>query len=581
MDLTEPKEEVRKAADIVDIIGQYVQLKKRGQNYIGLCPFHSEKSPSFTVNQNKQIYHCFGCGKGGDVFSFWMEYHNVGFPQSLEDLAGRYNITLPRDRNIFAEKKKSELKEQLFKINNLAGGYFYNMLIKSASGKPGRDYFLKRKISKEIITEYKLGYAPNKWDGLLNYLRSKDIPLDKAAKTGIIIPKENGNYYDRFRGRIMFPIFDLNHNIIGFGGRILDDSLPKYINTPETPIYHKGYSLYGLDSAFKDIREKGLAIIVEGYMDVLALRQHGISNVVASLGTALTSDQIRRLKGYTKNVVVLFDPDDAGKKAALKTFPLFVGEGITAKVLVLPQGEDPDSFINKNGLDAFREMFKKVTPIFDFYLDQEMDKVDPGVDGQIKLLGEVLPIFMDLEQGATRSLYIQKFAERTGINESSVREELINTGSGKHRREDSFGLKSKFISTQGPRKYGTDLQFLNLLVHYPEKIDDFRHEQWESVISDPVVIEIIRVLIEKSPFEKSISEIENFFDSSEVKDQLRSVLMSAPFYSSESAGQAVREFKKKIAMAEISKSIKKAKDEGDMERLNYLIRERENLDCNI
>ncbi len=579
MDSSESKEEVRKAADIVEVIGQYVQLKKRGQNYIGLCPFHSEKSPSFTVNQNKQIYHCFGCGRGGDIFAFWMEYHNVAFPQSLEDLAERYNIPLRRDRNVFAEKKKTELKEQLFKINNLAGSYFHTMLVKSADGKPGRDYFSQRKISQEIIARFQLGYVPDKWDGLVNYFKSKNLSLEKAAKAGLLIPRKNGNYYDRFRGRIIFPIFDLNNHVIGFGGRILDDSLPKYINTPETPIYHKGYSLYGLDSAFKDIREKGLAIIVEGYMDVLALRQHGISNVVASLGTALTSDQIRRLKGYTKDVIALFDPDDAGREAALKSFPLFVSEGISSKVLVLPQGEDPDSFVNRHGSDTFREMLKKATPIFDFYLDQVMEKIDPGVDGQIKLLGEVLPIFMDLEQGATRSLYVQRFAERTGINENTVREELRRRGSGRQRYGGTFNLKSKFTPPQDPKRYGTDLQFLNLIVYYPEKIDTFRHEQWELVVSDPVIFEIIRVLIEKFPFERSISEIEEFFDSPKAKDQLRSVLMSVPFYSEESVSQAVREFKKKIAMAKISQSIKKAKDEGDIGRLNCLIREREVLDC--
>jgi DNA primase len=508
-----------------------------------------------------------------------MEYHNVDFPQSLEDLAERYNIPIRRDRNVFVEKKKAELKEQLFKVNNLAGNYFHTMLIKAAGGKPGRDYFSKRNISQKIIAEFQLGYAPDKWDGLLDYCKSKNLSLEKAAKAGLLVPKKSGNYYDRFRGRVIFPIFDLNKHIIGFGGRILDDSLPKYINTPDTPIYHKGQSLYGLDSAFKDIREKGLAIIVEGYMDVLALRQHGISNVVASLGTALTSDQIRRLKGYTKDVIALFDPDDAGREAALKSFPLFVGEGITAKVLVLPNGEDPDSFVNRYGSDAFRKTLKKATPIFDFYLDQALKKAAPGVDGQIKLLTEALPIFTGLEQGATRSLYIQRFSERTGIKENTVREELRHRGSVGQRHGGTFNIKDKFTSDQDPKRYGTDLQFLNLMAHYPENIDTFRHEQWELVVSDPAIVEIIGVLIEKFPFGRNISEIEEFFDSAKAKDQLRSVLMSPPFYSEESASQAVREFKKKIAMAEISQSIKKAKDEGDIARLNCLIREREVLGC--
>lgn len=578
MDSSEAKEEVKKAADIVEVIGQYVELKKRGQNYIGLCPFHSERSPSFTVNQSKQIYHCFGCGRGGDVFTFWMEYHNSDFPQSLKSLAERYNIPLPQKRDVYADRKKTELKEQLFKINDLAGRYFHTILVKSANGKPGRDYFSRRYISQETIAQFRLGYAVNKWDGLLSYLKSKNCSLDRAAKAGLLIPKNNKEYYDRFRGRIMFPIFDLNHHSIGFGGRILDDSLPKYINTPETPIYHKGYSLYGLDSAFEDIRKKDLTIIVEGYMDMLVLRQHGISNVVASLGTALTSDQIRRLKGYTKNVVVLFDPDDAGREAALKSFPLFLNEGISAKVVVLPQGEDPDSFVNKHGSDAFKKVLERAAPIFDFYLDQTLAHMGHGVDGQIKALSEVLPVFMNLGQGATRFLYVHRFAEKTGINEATVWEELKHREGTRTNGRDIPQLKSKFFETQDPRKYGSDLQFFNLLLHYPEKIDTFRDQEWELIVSDPEIIAIIKVVMEKFPSEGNLDRIEEFLDSPVAKEQLRVSLMSQPFYSAESVSQAVSEFEKKIAQVKVSQSIRKASAEGDMEMVNRLIREKQDLD---
>ncbi len=580
MDSSEAKEEVKKAADIVEVIGQYVELKKRGQNYVGLCPFHSERSPSFTVNQNKQIYHCFGCGKGGDVFTFWMEYHNLDFPQSLKDLAERYNIQLPQKRDLYADKKKKELKEQLFKINDLAGRYFHNILLKSADGKPGRDYFSRRHISQETISNFRLGYAVKRWDGLLNYLKSKNCFLDKAATAGLLILKNNKEYYDRFRGRIMFPIFDLNHHNIGFGGRILDDSLPKYINTPETPIYHKGYYLYGLDSAFENIRKIGLAIIVEGYMDMLVLRQHGISNVVATLGTALTSDQIRRLKGYTKDVVVLFDPDDAGRKAALKSFPLFLNEGISAKVVVLPQGEDPDSFVNKHGSDAFKKLLERAAPIFDFYLDQALANMDTGVDGQIKILSEVLPVFMQLEQGATRFLYVHRFAEKTGINEATVWEELKHQEGKRTNERNISQLKSRFSETQDPRKYGSDLQFINLLLHYPEKIDTFRNQEWELIVSDPEIITIIKVMMEKFPSEGNLDRVEEFLDSPAAKEQLRVILMSQPFYSEESVDQAVSEFEKKIAKVKISRSIRKASAQGDMEMLNRLIREKQDLDSN-
>ncbi|MFB0520044.1 MAG: DNA primase [Desulfatiglandales bacterium] len=578
MDLSDAKEEVRKAADIIEIIGQYVQLKKRGQNHIGLCPFHSERSPSFTVNQDKQIYHCFGCGRGGDVFTFWMEYHNLSFSQSLKDLAERYDIDLPRYKGLPEEKKKAELKELLFKINGLAADYFHNLLVRSAEGKPGRDYFSRRKISQETISRFQLGYAANKWDGLINYLRSKNISLDMGAKAGLLIPKKDGDYYDHFRDRIIFPIFDLNHQIIGFGGRVLGDSLPKYINTPETPLYHKGESLYGLDSAFRNIREGGLAIVVEGYMDMLALRQHDISNVVATLGTAFTSNQVRRLKGYTKEVVVLFDPDDAGREAALKSFPLFLNEGISAKVLVLPQGEDPDSFVNRCSLDEFRGLLKGAIPIFDFYLDQTLARMDGGIDGQIKVLGEVLPIFMEVESGATRFLYVQSFSEKTGINEAIVWEELRHWEDNRSERGDTAQLKSRFFSDQDPRKYGSDLQFLNLLVHYPETKDAFKDKEWELLVSDPEIVKIIRVLMERFPSGGDLGRIEEFLVSPVAREQLRVILMSQPFYGKELVSQAVTEFAQKIAKIKISQSISHAKAEGDMEMLNRLLKAKQDLD---
>ncbi len=578
MDLSEAKEEVRKAADIIEIIGQYVQLKKRGQNYIGLCPFHSERSPSFTVNQDKQIYHCFGCGRGGDVFSFWMEYHNLSFPQSLKDLAERYNIELPRYGGLRDEREKAELRELLFKTNGLAADYFHTVLVRSPEGKLGRDYFSRRGISRETISKFKLGYAVNKWDGLSSYLRTKNISLDAGAKAGLLVSKKDGGYYDHFRGRIIFPILDLNHQVIGFGGRILDDSLPKYINTPETPLYHKGYSLYGLDSAFRNIRQEGLAIIVEGYMDMLALRQHGISNVVATLGTAFTSNQIRRLKGYTKEVIVLFDPDDAGREAALKSFPLFLNEGVSAKVLVLPQGEDPDSFVNRCGADEFRELLKGAVPIFDFYLDQAVAHMDASVDGRIKLLSEVLPIFMDVESGATRLLYAHRLSEKAGINEAIIWEELRHREGERSETRGSPQLKSRLLADQDPRRYGSDLQFLNLLVHYPETIGAFKGKEWELIVSDPEIVQIIRVLMERFPCGGDLDRIEEFLDSPTAREQLRAILMSKPFYGKELVNQAVSEFGRKIAKSKISQSISHAKAEGDMETLNRLLKAKQGLD---
>jgi len=577
MDFSEAKEEVRKAADIVEVIGQYVQLKKAGQNYVGLCPFHSERSPSFTVNQNKQIYHCFGCGRGGDVFTFWMDYHNLSFPQSLEDLAERYHIPLPQRRDLAAERKKEEIKEQLFRINKLACSYFHEVLLKSEKGKPGRDYLSRRRLSQETISSFQLGYAVNRWDGLTNYMSSKGYSLERVAQAGLIVRKDDGAYYDRFRNRIMFPIFDLNGHVIGFGGRILDDTLPKYINTPETPIYHKGAWLYGLDSAYKDIREKGLAILVEGYMDVLALRQYGISYVVAALGTALTGDQVRRLKGYTRDLIVLFDPDDAGRMAALKSFPLFLNEGVTARVLVLPQGEDPDSYIHARGPDAFMGLLEDATPIFDFYLAQALAHMDKGVDGKIKVLNEVLPIFSELDEGATRFLYVKQFSERTGIDEGIVWEELRRQRKGQGTRSRP-SLKTSVSAAQDLKKYGSDIPFLNLLLHYPETIDRFRDQEWELIVSDPDITNITKILMERVQGREDIDKVEAFLESAEAKKQLREIMLSQPMYAEEMVESAVTEFGKKITKRTISRSMSRAKAAGDIQMLNRLIRAKQDLD---
>jgi DNA primase len=576
MDFSEAKEEVRRAADIVEVIGQYVQLKKAGQNYVGLCPFHSERSPSFTVNQNKQIYHCFGCGRGGDVFAFWMEYHNLSFPQSLEDLAERYHIPLPQRRDVAAERKKEEIKEQLFRINTMACSYSHEMLLKSEKGRPGRDYLSRRRISKETISNFRLGYTANRWDGLTNYMSSKGYSLERVAQAGLIVRKDDGTYYDRFRNRIMFPIFDLNGHVIGFGGRILDDTLPKYINTPETPIYHKGAWLYGLDSAYKNIREKGVAILVEGYMDVLALRQYGISYVVASLGTALTGDQVRRLKGYARELIVLFDPDDAGRMAALKSFPLFLHEGVNARVLVLPQGEDPDTYVHAHGADAFMGLLEGAAPIFDFYLAQALAHMNKGVDGKIKVLNEVLPIFSELDEGATRFLYVKQFSERTGIDEGIVWDEMRRR-KGQGTRSRPF-LKSSVSHAQDLRKFGSDIPFLNLLLHYPETIDRFRDQEWELIVSDPQIVNIIKILMEHVQCSEDMDSVEAFLESEQARQQLRVTMLAQPFYTEEMVESAVTEFRKKITKRTISRSMSRARAAGDIQMLSRLIRSKQDLD---
>jgi DNA primase len=423
-DYQSAKEEVRRAADIVELIGQFVQLRKAGQNFVGLCPFHSEKDPSFTVSPSRQMFHCFGCKKGGDVFSFWMDYHKVAFPQALKDLADRYRVPLPEKPLTPFEREKMELRELLFKLNEIAAEYFHGLLTKSEKGRPGRTYFQKRSIPKETILEFKLGYAADEWDGLVSVLERKNVDLEKAAQVGLLIPRKNGGYYDRFRGRVIFPILNLRQQIVGFGGRVLDDSLPKYVNTPETPIFHKGEFLYGLHAAYKTIRDSGRAVVVEGYTDVLALRRHGLQEAVATLGTALTREHIRRLKGYAKEAVVVFDADSAGKAAAIKSLSSFMNEGLSSRVMVLPEGNDPDSYVNKNGLDTFLALLSGSVPMFEYYLDLKLSYRGDEVEGKVSVLKEILPVLGALNNASQQSLYVRRLSEKLGVAESAVLEEL-------------------------------------------------------------------------------------------------------------------------------------------------------------
>ncbi len=572
------KEEVKRAADIVELIGQFVQIKKAGQNYMGLCPFHSEKDPSFTVSPSKQMFHCFGCKKGGDVFAFWMEYHKVSFPQALKDLADRYQIRLPEKPMTPFEKEKMELKASLFEINKLAAEYFHVMLTESDKGGPGRAYFEKRSISKEIIEEFKLGYAPEEWDDLIGYLRAKGMDLEKAAKAGLVIAKKNGGYYDRFRGRVIFPIFNMRQQIVGFGGRVLDDSLPKYINTPETPIFHKGGFLYGLHASYKSMRESGRAVIVEGYTDVLALRRHGFQGVAGTLGTALTREHIRSLKGYAREAVVVFDADSAGKAAAIKSLSSFMNEGLSSKVTVLPKGHDPDSYVNKNGLNSLLSLLEGAVPMFDYYLDSRLARKGDGVEHQVELLKEILPVLAELSQVSQQSLYLRRLSERLGIAESAIRIELRNLQNNYSGKAPEDGLRERLSGTKAKR--ADDLYLLNVLIHHPQAMSRLMNLDYRVILSDPVVAGIFDAVndIYRRQGVMAPSDILELLKGEQAREQFREAMLTPPIFTPENVEQALGGFEDKIHGIKMTESKIKAAEQGDLEGLNRILelkRERE------
>ena len=569
------KEEIKRSVDIVELIGQFVQLKRAGQSFVGLCPFHSEKDPSFTVSPARQMFHCFGCKKGGDVFAFWMSYHQVPFPQAMKDLADKYHISLPEKELTHAEKGESALRKSLISLNRMAADFYHDILIKSERGRPGREYLKKRALTEEIITEFKLGYAPDRWDTLTAFLNAKREDLDKAAQCGLVIQKKSGGYYDRFRGRIIFPIFNLKQEVVGFGGRVLDDALPKYLNTPETPLFQKGGLLYGLHASYTPVRQSGRAVIVEGYTDVLALRRHGFHEAVATLGTALTRTHIRRLKGYAQEAVVVFDSDVAGKTAALKSLSFFLDEGLPSRVLVLPEGEDPDSFVNKNGLPAFLNLLDRSIPMFDFHLDLKLSEAGEVVERKVNALREMLPILSELRDSAQRSLYVRRLSEKSGIPESTVLAELRKWQTKGSSKSEDGELRESLSSSKAQELEGIDNHYmLNLLIHLPLTIDRLVTHDCRILLSDPSTVEIFDAAVSSYNQQGQIttSSIMERIKSEPAKEIFREAMLKPPIFPDDKVEQVLSGFEYKVRQKKMAEPSAKAREKLNLDELNKILK---------
>jgi DNA primase len=431
--------ETRDRSSILEVISDYVTLKKTGKNYKGLCPFHSEKTPSFMVNEEKQIFHCFGCGEGGDVFTFLMKMGHFSFPQAVEELAKRYGVKLPSRELSPSQKKEEAKREILFQINQIASEYFHEILTQGQEGEEGRKYLSHRGVSPDVIHEHRLGYSTDRWDGLVRHLQKKNVSLNLAWELGLISPKKRvgdstlregrgldaTSWYDVFRGRILFPIFDIHQRVVGFGGRVIREGQPKYLNSPESSLYHKGEILYGLHVAKRWATEKDCVIIVEGYFDLLTLHQYGMKHSVATLGTALTTQHIRILKRYTKNLITLFDADQAGIQATLRSLPLFLEEEAIGRVVVLPKGEDPDGFLRKGNGEDFGKRVEGSISLIDFFLEGLMKTHDvKSIDGKVRVAKEGLALLGKIPDRIRRDFYVKALAERLDVQESFLYEML-------------------------------------------------------------------------------------------------------------------------------------------------------------
>src|SRR5580692_11658712 len=376
------RERIRGASDIVDVIGGYLPLKRAGANFTALCPFHKEKSPSFNVNPHKQIFHCFGCNKGGDVFTFVKEYENIGFMDAVRRLAERAKIPLEFENTPGAQESR-HLKDQLLEIHEQLTQRWQNCLANEAAGQLARDYLAKRGVSAEGMKLFRIGAAPELWDDTVNWARSKNFDLATVEKAGLIIKKEEtGNYYDRFRGRLMFPICDEQGRVIGFSGRVLsgDEKTAKYVNSPETPIFTKSKIFFGLDKSKRAILDAGFAIICEGQLDLIACFTNGVQNMVAPQGTAFTDQHARILKRYANEVVLCFDSDNAGQNAIVRSLDHLLAAGLAVRVAVVPAPHDPDSFIKANGGEAYRQLVQHAEGFFDYYLKRLCETNDFKTD---------------------------------------------------------------------------------------------------------------------------------------------------------------------------------------------------------
>ncbi len=480
-------DEVSRATDIVQVIAGYIPIKKAGANYKALCPFHREKTPSFMISPQKQIYHCFGCGAGGNVFSFVMKYENMTFPETLRHLAQKAGIRIPEERKF--SKEKVSKKRVVSEIYSAACEYYRTNYVNDIKGKPARDYFeAKRGFSRQVCSFFKIGYASFDSRGLLNYLRKKGFQEDIIRRSGLVISPASGQPYDFFRGKVIFPIFNIKDKIIAFGGRTLGKEEPKYINSPETEYFRKRYELYGLNFARREIHQSArTVIIVEGYVDVMSLFQYGIKNVVAPLGTALTSEHVRLVKRYADRALMIFDSDTAGINASLRSLDIFLEESFSAEIITLPRGYDPDSFIREKGRDEFIQMFDKAEDVFDFKLNILLKKYDTSDShGLVQLTNEMIDTLRLVKNTILLDRYIKKLSTRLGIHETSVRRELNKSMKRSHQQGRAGEVGGASGQHKDPYRYHKEE--LNLL---------------HIIISEPVLLETAFSLINADEFERN------------------------------------------------------------------------------
>jgi DNA primase len=573
---------IQNTANIVDIIGESVVLKKTGRNFQGLCPFHTEKTPSFSVNPEKQIFYCFGCQTGGSVFSFLMRQEGLTFPEAVRNVAARYGIDVPEQRLTPTQKKHLNEKERLFQINEMACSYFKHSLIDERRGQKAMAYLLGRGMTKAIIDGHQLGFAPGGWDGLLNYFKGKNIRRELLVKSGLIIPRKDGSgHYDRFRDRIIFPIFNISNQIIGFGGRVMGDDLPKYLNSPESPIYNKRRSLYGIQRARQSSRASKRVYLVEGYFDVLAMHLYGIENAVATLGTSLTSEHAKRLKGLVGDgeVVLVYDSDQAGIKAAQRSVAIFNNESLNARVLVLPEGEDPDSYLRNNGPDDFTKLASKALSFIPFLIESAVERFGLSPEGKVRIVSSLRDPLAELEDNVARSIYVRELAERLNIDESAI---LAKIEEIRGIRKKSVPSKPVNVNTDSAtinRHQRLEMQLVSMMMCFPAIIDEIIGRNYLDSFESMQLKEIAQIIVERSlSGNERIAELVSTIDDPKFSSLLAKLAMTDSQWDRQDCDRLLTQFDNRLRRrksADLQRQIKAAENNGDFELLSRLLRRKQ------
>lgn len=506
----EKKNEILGNSDIVAIIGDYVDLKKSGNSYKGLCPFHNEKTPSFTVDDRKQLFHCFGCGEGGDVVSFIMHKEGLSYIDSMKYLAKKAGIKLDDTKS----SKENKILNRYYDINKDIMMYFYKNLL---TDKACQIYLKNRGFRSNIVNTFMLGFAKNSWDDLLSYVKNKDYLLDDIENLGLIKKSQNGKYYDKYRNRLIFPIINHYGKVIGFGGRSIDSTMPKYLNSPESQVFKKRYNLYGLN-IFKKQSNKDI-ILVEGYMDVIGLNNQGIDQAVASLGTSLTSDQAKLLKRYAKNVYICYDEDNAGIKATDRAIEILLDEGIKPNIISLEKGLDPDDFVKKYGRDAFIKKMDEASDVYNYKYNKILDLYAESKDNEkFEKLNLFIEFLSSIKSDLTREIFINNVSKLFDIDKSTLKESVLKYNDNykktyKNQNKDSFYNKNdfkNFHTNQNTiierKKYSVSTNELETLRLYLNQKDEYDENKdfFDQVIVDEKLLEI-KQYIDKNGFDK-ISE---------------------------------------------------------------------------